>query len=779
MEREVLASRVGLISNTAYYVKHKIAGSPGVLDELLEKIRGVVEGIKDKIIKALEGPLEVIRRISESLYNAIGRIVDTVAGLAERITAAITEKLWAFLESMWGKVLENIRYIVDRFREALEALKDEIVGLGAAIWERIGELVTSLKDKLSEVITKVTDKISDIVDGIKDFAGRVKDAIIEMAKRLGETISDAYQRATQAITRTISDIWERIKDTWERIYQKLSETYDRIVDYVNSNVLQPIHDTWDKTGKVVSFKGSVLLKAALGQYDSWDSFQADLSDPIPIAGGLGAVIGGLLLGVVIAPALATALTPALENLTHLASEKFRPSLLSTSTAIEAWHREVISTEELRRELAKLGYSDRRQDVLIQTAWSLPSPGQIQEAFLRGMIDEATHDKLLRQHGYHPSMIELFKSLYLIIPMPSDLIRMAVREAFSPEVARKFGQYEDFPEAFATWAEKQGISREWAERYWAAHWDLPSATMGFEMLHRGIIDENELKLLLRALDVMPFWREKLIKLSYVPYTRVDVRRMYQIGILDYEDVIRAYKDLGYDDQKAKNLAEFTVRYYAEEDKTEIDEYKQLTRGIYATAFKRGIINRDEYRLALFKLGYTAEDADLLVKIAEAELAVSDTKEEALPRKTQTASLVFNGLKRGLFTKAEAREAWLNLGFSSGEADWYLFLAEYEHSAEVRATYIEAIHRKYVERTLTKAEAQAALGYVIVTSEEINRLFELWDVEREARTRKPTEAQFRAALRAGLISIEEYREELRGLGFDEKYVEMLANLALKGG
>ncbi|GAH93918.1 unnamed protein product, partial [marine sediment metagenome] len=43
-----------------------------------------------------------------------------------------------------------------------------------------------------------------------------------------------------------------------------------------------------------------------------------------------------------------------------------------------------------------------------------------------------------------------------------------------------------------------------------HWSLPSPSQGFEMLHRGVIDEAELNMLLRALDIMPFWREKLTK-----------------------------------------------------------------------------------------------------------------------------------------------------------------------------------------------------------------------------------------------------------------------------
>ena len=52
-----------------------------------------------------------------------------------------------------------------------------------------------------------------------------------------------------------------------------------------------------------------------------------------------------------------------------------------------------------------------------------------------------------------------------------------------------------------------------------------------MLHRGVIDTAELDMLLRAQDVMPFWRDRLTAIAYRPLTRVDVRRMYKQGVLN--------------------------------------------------------------------------------------------------------------------------------------------------------------------------------------------------------------------------------------------------------
>ncbi|GAG78096.1 unnamed protein product, partial [marine sediment metagenome] len=87
---------------------------------------------------------------------------------------------------------------------------------------------------------------------------------------------------------------------------------------------------------------------------------------------------------------------------------------------------------------------------------------------------------------------------------------------------------------------------------------PSPQQGFDMLHRGVISDDELNMLLRALDVMPFWRDKLTQIAFRPLTRVDVRRMYKQGVLTETEVYESYLIAGYNEQNAERMAEFTVR-----------------------------------------------------------------------------------------------------------------------------------------------------------------------------------------------------------------------------
>jgi hypothetical protein len=238
----------------------------------------------------------------------------------------------------------------------------------------------------------------------------------------------------------------------------------------------------------------------------------------------------------------------------------------------------------------------------------PQPADVRTLFLREQITEHEHDALLVNLGWSPQAIEAHKVGYRIIPGPSDLIRMAVKEAFRDDFAESWGTDEDFPEEFATWFRRAGGTDFWAQKLWRAHWELPSLTMGFEMLHRGVIDRKQLAFLMRAQDVMPGWREPLLNISYRPYTRVDVRRMYGIGVLGRSDVKRAYLDLGFNEEKAENMTEFTVRYEAGPE-------KDLTKSEVLRGFREKIFTQSETSALLVNAGYSPGEAHYLITLEQ--------------------------------------------------------------------------------------------------------------------------------------------------------------------
>ena len=331
--------------------------------------------------------------------------------------------------------------------------------------------------------------------------------------------------------------------------------------------------------------------------------------------------------------------------------------LNTEQVLSLFKRDKYSTSEADTELARIGWDRTDRPSVIDLAYSLPNAmllvqgdlfqGKEQRSilediskadihpdyaslYLDGVLTKPSSQDViayqLRQDpdlsylspelskiGIHPYYHTLYKELAKPIPPVADIITMAVREAFTPEIAARFGQYEGLPAAYVEWVGKKGLTKEWAERYWAAHWSLPSPQQGFEMLHRGVINESDLSLLLRALDIMPFWRDKLIEISFNPLTRVDVRRMYGLGVLDKAGVLKAYKDIGYNETNANLMTEFTVRYQdaikqREEERAEAAKEKRVVPWTNAQTLKflkMGLITEDRARDELVALGYDEE------------------------------------------------------------------------------------------------------------------------------------------------------------------------------
>lgn len=254
----------------------------------------------------------------------------------------------------------------------------------------------------------------------------------------------------------------------------------------------------------------------------------------------------------------------------------------------------VSDDKLKADISIADIHPKYAQTYIDAVLTKPSTADIIAYELRRDPKLARLPTELRKIGIHETYAPLLRELAYIIPPVGDIITMAVREAFTPDIAARFGQYEDFPAPFAEWAAKKGLTKEWAERYWASHWTLPSAQQGFEMLHRGAVNAGELNMLLRALDIMPFWREKLTKIAYRRVTRVDIRRMYKIGVLNESDVYEANLELGYNPRDAKRMTTFTVQWA-------LPKEASITRSDILTAYKNRMIDRGTASQLLENMG----------------------------------------------------------------------------------------------------------------------------------------------------------------------------------
>jgi len=330
-------------------------------------------------------------------------------------------------------------------------------------------------------------------------------------------------------------------------------------------------------------------------------------------------------------------------------------------------REVISESEYYTKCSEFGYSSTVADNLYEISKTLLTMHDYIAIWRRGELSETELDNKLHQMHLDDQAITHAKKATLYFPSAPDLIRFAVREVYTPDILSKFGAMEDLPAQYLQEASKVGLTEEHAKNYWAAHWELPSAQMGFQMLHRRIIDEDTLKLLLRSLDVMPYWRDALVKLSYNPLTRVDVRRMYKLGVLSEEEVNESYLDRGYSPENAVRMTEFTVAY-------EADELTGITRASVMASYQKGIITEDQLKTYLEGFGYQPGVVAFYMSIAKYE------------KESDVIDVIVNEVKQrylsGMYSMTEARNELLKYDLPASYVAQIMGELEVKQSQKVR-------------------------------------------------------------------------------------------------
>lgn len=391
----------------------------------------------------------------------------------------------------------------------------------------------------------------------------------------------------------------------------------------------------------------------------------------------------------------------------------------------------MSPQEFFAEIAYIGWPDFERDKIYDLSYILPnSMLMVQGGLIQGVSDENIIENIskgdihpdyaqtyldavltkpasidivayqlrkdpslsvleqeLKKIGIHPNYTDVYKTLAYQIPPVADIITMAVREAFTPEIAAKFGQYQDFPPDLELYAGQKGLSKEWAERYWAAHWALPSPQQGFEMLHRGVIDRTELDMLLRAQDIMPFWRDKLTAIAYRPLTRVDVRRMYKQGVLTEREVFESYQDQGYDEKNAERMAEFTVRQT-------LASLSKFSSSDIVKAFTNRMIDKSAALSMLRDIDIRPEDASYIVSTAEYKRLWAFTDDQIAG--------VRNLYKKRIYDENQSRDRLAKLNLPAEQIDVLMQQWFYDKVEELDATWSTAQVLKFLKRKLISTD-----------------------------------------------------------------------------
>ncbi|MBA7621056.1 hypothetical protein ES703_28413 [subsurface metagenome] len=464
-------------------------------------------------------------------------------------------------------------------------------------------------------------------------------------------------------------------------------------------------------------------------------------------------IMAILVGVGTVVGLANIITPVPRWASQHMNRWWPNEILDPGSAIAVKRRGLSDTFDMNRELESQGFDDERQQLLYDLGKQLLGLSELITLYRRGGFESV--DNLYAEAekvGWSQPDVDYMLRVTEVIPSAGDIIRYAVREVYSPDIAEAFGQFDELPDVLSK-AKKDitaaGMGEDTFSKEWAAHWLLPSIMQGFEMLHRGVIPFKStgtqalsLERLMVALDIMPAWREPLKAISYSPYTRVDVRRMHKIGVLSDEEVFTAYADVGFS-PFAPDCS-----------------HESVTAAFACEACRR---NSKVGRMTDFTILYNAEPP---------EDETTDRDKEKIKNRDLTKTDILAGLRDGLLVEGEAKASLGLLGYDAIEIEYYIARIEFEREKDELSDTLRYLHDAYIKGVIDFSKVTDELGKLNLPAKMTDYYRKVWDLERVARTNKPTKSELMAFLRKGVIDTPTWRVEMSGLGYPERYIDWYA-------
>ena len=705
-----------------------------MIDEWLYAIYNYVTGIINTVANWIGTYMTTLatwlQQMVTSIISYLGEIVASIESWVVKVaevlatwTAKLLETVTKALEELWDATLNLTTKALEKISEwltnawttvkvGIETAFDAVVGFVQSAYQYLADLASSALSALSDLATSIASRLGAFIDGL---LGPLGDGLMAVIARIQATY-DAILGQGSSVLSSLTGSVRTLEETLAAIGAAFQEDLKTSV----KAPFEAVKDAIEKMAKASSgFTDPAEWQGVLTTLDSYASahtFDINSRDDaysffrlVTPTSTVGKLIWQGIFGVGMVVMLYSGIANAQAQIMLQEFGANHPyMLLPPADQIAAYRAGEQSLENAIQQIKMHGYSEASANRFMRISESVPALGDVLGLMHRGLLSSEQVDQALLRLGFTNEWAHRLREASLIIPPVSDLIEMAVKEVFDPSVSGAFGQFEEFPEVFGQWAEKQGLSEEWARRYWAAHWKLPSAQMGIEMFHRQIIDGDALNLLLRSLDVMPFWRDRIRDLSYNVLTRVDIRRMHALGVLTDADLPKAHTDLGYSPEDASQLSEFVLR-----------------------------LNK----------GSGAEDPLELGKT--------------------TRSQIVGWYDDGFLDRDTAKSYLLAIGLTTAAAEVYVSQVDIDNERAERKAAVEVVLLQAQVGTLSWDDAQAKLGSLGLTTVEIDKALAQLERARKANQKLPSIDDAKAWAKAKILDESGFRDLLTRLGYGEPW------------
>lgn len=502
-----------------------------------------------------------------------------------------------------------------------------------------------------------------------------------------------------------------------------------------------------------------------------------------ILGKLTGRVASESVGFAVGTAAAPILAPVAREFEIRANET-RPNLpLDPAAAANAVVQGELTREQGAAEAKKSGIDGSLFETLVGIAGLPPGPTELMEMYRRGRITEDRMiDGILRGHtklGWEREYLKLID-----VPLsPAEAAEMVIRSVITEAEGQRI-------------AKENGIAPEDFSRMVEISGSPPGLEMLVRALRRKIIDEGQFVRGVRQSRLRNEWTDTVKELAVEILTPEQLVNAVVQGAISKGEAQGWLERVGLDQQSFDILVETrgnppgpeamlrlfrrgkVTRAELEQSLREsnlknkwIDTYLEsatleLPREVVTTLLRHGELSDDQGIAAMQRLGYSEDDAKLIVAAAHSEKNAAD--------KDLTKSEIVRLYSEGAIGRDDAAGMLGNLGYDSKESDFLLTISDFQRVARFLNAAIGRVHTQFVNHRIDVDVVTTALDRLQVPSDQRENLIDLWTEERAANVKILTAAEVAKAAQLGFMEVQESYTYLQNLGYSARDAAIYLNL-----
>jgi len=443
--------------------------------------------------------------------------------------------------------------------------------------------------------------------------------------------------------------------------------------------------------------------------------------------------------------------------------------ISEGTAVGMWQENLIDDAECARRLRALGYEASDVALLMKYAQVVKANAQkdillstARKAFKEGLIGEPRFREILGELNWSQEAIDLevaVASLELSEDQRS-LSASQLKEAFLSNVITDVEATNALLELKFRSDEVPILIETWKRSRAPKVLRVNMQTI-LQALARGILTEPEARAKLAEVGYPPADIDLIIRTSYAQGLQTKPKASVGLLIEGVRTHVISVNQL-IDDLRTRGYPDFDVKLIAAiaEQQREIG----LTPESILDAFMAEVIDRVTAGEELIALGMSPATASMRLDTAEVE------RERLKPK--ASIGLIMGLAAEGLIGSDDLKTLLKERHYSSVDIGLIVAATEYKPPTPLSR---DVVVKAYKEGVLNRDDALNRLLILNFTPQDAQVILQTAEKEMAIAQPRPSVTTYVAATRDGILSVEELRRKLLGIGLAEDDVELFVQLA----